>query len=70
MNVVIVGHFLQRQHLPVTASVFRGAIRGFVPRLHSTAGVGGWGGSGGVWGFIGEAALEDEFTFTDLCRLC
>lgn len=50
VNVVIMGHFLQRQHLPVTASAFRGAIMGFVPRLQGAAGVRGW--EAGVVGIL------------------
>lgn len=68
MNVVIMGHFLQRQHLPVTASMFRGAIMGFVPGCGWAEGVGVC--CVGVFGFMGRAALGDEFAFTDSCRLC
>lgn len=48
MNVVIMGHFLQRQHLPVTASTFGGAIMGFVPRCSWDKGAEG-GAVQGYW---------------------
>lgn len=64
------GHFLQRQHLPVTASTFGGAIMGFVPRCSWGKGAERGGCCVGVLGFIGRVALGDEFAFTDSCRLC